>query len=79
MKSAYLAVGAAHGEQGFSEEVERLVIAGVRNFRDMADDLPGGSENPFALEREEFRVPVGPRRQAEIVGRKLTQCSALIR
>lgn len=79
MKSADLAVAAAQGEQGLPEDVERLVITGVRDFRDMADDLPGGPENPLALEREEFGVPVGPRRQAEIVGRELTQCSALIR
>ena len=68
VKSAYLAIGAAQGEQGFSEDVESLVVAGVRDFRDMADDLPGWAENPFALEREEFRVPVGPRRQAVVVG-----------
>ncbi len=68
VEGAYLSVVAAQGKQRFTEDVERLVAAGVWDFRDMADDLPGGPENPLALEREEFRVPVGPRWQAEVVG-----------
>ena len=68
MKSAHHAVVAADGKQHFADEVEALVVAGVRNLRDVADDLPRWPEHPLALEREEFRIRVGPGRQAEIVG-----------
>ena len=40
MESAHHAVVAADGKQHFADEVEALVVAGVRNLRDVADDLP---------------------------------------
>ena len=68
MKSAHPSVVATDGEQHFPDEVEALVIARVRNLRDVTDHLPGRAEHAFALEREEFRVRVRPGRKAEIVG-----------
>ena len=68
VESAHRAVAAAHGEQHLADEVEALVVAGIGNFRDMADHLPGGPENAFAFEREKFRIGVRPRRQTEVVG-----------
>ena len=68
MKSPDHAIVAADGKQHLADEVETLVIARVRNLGDVTDDLPGGTEHAFALEREEFRVRVRPCRQAEIVG-----------
>ena len=40
MKSAHPSVIAPEGEQRFAQEIERLIVARVRNFRDMADGLP---------------------------------------
>ena len=40
MESPDHAVVAADGKQHFADEVEALVVAGVRNLRDVADDLP---------------------------------------
>jgi hypothetical protein len=40
MESAHHAVVAAYGKQHFPDEIEALVIAGVRNLRDVTDDLP---------------------------------------
>src|SRR5689334_8297268 len=68
MKSAHLSVVAADGEEHLADEVEALVVAGVRNLGDVTDDLPGRAEDPLALEREEFRVGVRPGGKAEVVG-----------
>jgi hypothetical protein len=68
MESPDDAVVAAHGEQHFADEIEALVVAGVGNFGDVADNLPGRAEDARALEREELGVRVSPRGQAEIIG-----------
>src|SRR3546814_4210937 len=64
---------AAHGEHQFAEEVERMIITGLRDVVDMADELPGRHEQPFALQLEELRIDVGPGRQARhrLAGRPL--------
>ena len=54
------AVVAAHGKKHLAYEIETLVIAGFGNFREVTDHLPRGPENTFALEREKFRIGVGP-------------------
>src|SRR3954470_16867735 len=68
MKSAHLAIVAAYREEHLADEVEALVVPGVGNLGDVTDDLPGGPEDALALEREEFRVQVGPGGKAEVVG-----------
>jgi hypothetical protein len=60
MESPHPAVIATHSDQRGFEEIQGLEVAGVRNVVDVTDDLPGGAKDPFALEREEFRVYVSP-------------------
>src|SRR3546814_6795428 len=64
VERAHLPVMAAHGEHQFAEEVERMIITGLRDVVDMADELPGRHEQPFGLQLEELRIEVGPGRQA---------------
>ena len=54
VERAHRAVVAAQREQHLADEVETLVVAGLRDLGDVADHLPGRAENAFALEREEF-------------------------
>ncbi len=75
MEGPHCAVPAAHGEQHLADEVEALVVAGIGNFRDVTDHLPGGPENAFAFQREELRIGVRPRRQTEIVGREFSHAA----
>jgi hypothetical protein len=76
MESPDDAIVAAHGEQHFAVEIEALVIAGVGNFRDVTDNLPGRAEDALALERKELGVRISPGGQAEIVRRKVIQSTA---
>src|SRR4051812_26983504 len=62
------AVIATQREEHLAHEVETLEVARVRDLGQVADDLPRRAEHAFALELQEFRVEIGPRRQAEVVG-----------
>src|SRR5688500_4826016 len=79
MESTDGAVAAADGHQHGPDEIQALVVAGVRNVIDVADDLPGRAEYSLPFELQELRVLVGPRGKAEIVDRNLAQCAARIR
>ena len=46
MEAAENAVVAASDEQRLSDEVEGKVVAGARGLVQVADDLPGGGEEP---------------------------------
>src|ERR1700733_7171546 len=46
-KSLDAVVAAAHRDNGFSEEIQRVVVAGSRNVAKMTDDLPRRGEDPL--------------------------------
>ena len=53
VKRAHHAVVAADREQHFADEIEALVVAGIRDLRHVADDLPGqGGKRAPARARE---------------------------
>src|ERR1700752_4894303 len=66
VEGAHHSVVAAEGKQHLADEVETLVVASLRYFRDVADHLPGGPQHTLAFEREEFGIDVSPCREAEI-------------
>jgi hypothetical protein len=46
MEASKNAVVAASDEERLSDEVESKVVAGARGLMNVADDLPGGGEEP---------------------------------
>ena len=54
---------AAHDDHAFAEVLERVPVARLGDVAVMADDLPGGGEDPLLLELEELGVAVGPGRK----------------
>src|SRR5688572_3649206 len=73
VENPYCAVVAAQGKQHLADEVEALVIAGLRNLGYVADDLPRRTEDALPFQREELGIRIRPRGQAEILGGRLIQ------
>src|SRR6202022_2927023 len=71
-KCPYAAVLAAHGHQGLAQEVQRVIVARIRDVTQMTYDLPGRGENALLFGFEEIRVAVYPARKTEaVLGRRL--------
>ena len=60
-------VGAAHDDDAFAEKLERPPVAGRRNVAGVADDLPGGPDQPLHLDGEIFGIVIDPAGQAQIL------------
>ena len=61
------AVRTAHRHQRFIQEVQRVIVPGVRDVAQMADDLPRRRKDAFFLGFQEIGVTVYPAREAETV------------
>src|ERR1700722_8624542 len=64
-KRFHTALLAAQRDQGFTEEIERVVIAGIRYVIEVANHLPGSRKYALLLGFQEIRIPIDPARKAE--------------
>src|SRR5258707_15131176 len=66
-------ITAAHRDDGLSEKIQRVIVAGIRDVVEVAYDLPRRGEHLLLFSAQEIRVPVYPSGQTEV----LFQCRAL--
>src|SRR5579864_5001742 len=64
VKAAHHAVGAAQRQEFFSQDIERVIVAGPRDIVDVADQMPGLRKQLEPLRLEEFGVAIKARREA---------------
>ncbi len=64
-KHLYHPVLPAHRDQGLAQEIQSVVIAGIRYVVEMAYHLPRGGEYPLLLGRQEIRVAIYPSGETE--------------
>ncbi len=57
---------AAHHDDAFADEVEAVIVAGVRNVVQMADHLPGRRQHLVLLGFEKAGVGIDPARKATV-------------
>ena len=74
-KGLHAAVLTAYRRQGFTQEIQRVVIAGIGYVIEVAHDLPRSGKYALLLGFQEISIPIDPARQAEsfkIVGNLLS-------
>src|SRR5580693_3783338 len=64
-KCLYAPVLTAHCDQGFTQKIKRVVVAGVGDVIEVTNHLPGGGKYALLLGFQEIRVPIDPARKAE--------------
>jgi hypothetical protein len=64
VKAPHLSVFAAHGNGAFSGNIERYIVAGLRNVSDMAEKLPATPEEMFLFQLHRLVIEISPARQS---------------
>ena len=64
-KGLHAAVLAAHRNQGFAQEIQRVVIAGIGYVVEVAHRLPRRGKYPLLLSFQKIRIPIDPTRETE--------------
>src|ERR1700679_1487042 len=65
-KSLDAVIAAAHRDNGFAEEVQRVVVPRRRNVAEVADDLPRRRKNLLFFRVQKLGVPIYPSGQTEV-------------
>src|SRR5258708_30830639 len=68
------AAAPANCDNGLAEELQRMVIARVRNVVEMANDLPRCGEHLLLFGAQKIGVPIYPSRQTEVFLQRSAPC-----